>query len=554
MKNSNKKSVVIFAVVFAFILLLGSFAGVLTGVLIVKNKTGGNAETDIVSDAFCEIIKDNNITRCYHIPQINSDAEGITEVNKNIYNTLYQVYSEGVTVSQRDNGFLILGSMTYTYVQKDSTVSIVVQTQDARSLEYSYYVFNADTESGKEMTKENMCTLFSTDVNSFNTKVRNAVKEYSDREKTAYPENEVTKYIEPIIKRTVSAEYIDAAMPYINKDGELFAVVSLFSSGGKDTYPHMLNLETSLDEGTLPVCTKHDDITYDSAPATAPAPEVTYVYVEQPNKNNEDEEDTTKAEAEEVTTKKDNKNTSSGELTKEILTSHSWHSVRQFEYEYIFFEDGTFESYGAGYETGTYEIKNNILYVDGLTFEYTSVEENADLQNDEYLNLTLIETLNPGEKFFYSTEFKVWLIDATDRFEADKDYCIYRNFAIDNYETKWSKNYKDYIYAEFTMFDIDEDGTEELIVHEGTSEQSRKYHFYTIKGKEIISLGSLGAWHATLCDNDGYLIKYDGMGGEGNYYTVAIENGQITETNEGTFTFPPVPDFGEALKFSPTMY
>ncbi len=561
MKKSENKSTVIFAVILALILISGAVAGLITGMLIAKNNTG-TGEKLPVSDVFSEVIKDGNISYCYHIPQIESDAEGIDEVNKNIYDTLYQVYSEGVTVSKKNNGFPVLGSMIYTCNTKDSVVSIIVQTQDARTLEYNYYTFNVDTEKGCTLSTEDMCELFGTEINAFNTKIRTAVKEYSDREKVNYPEAEINKYIEPIITKTLSKEYIDTASPYISRDGKLFAVVSLFSSGGKDTYPHMMNLDTAIPEEELPVCTAHDSlteaITNAAAPVITPEPEVSYVYVEAETKKEPEKETEKETEKkEEVTTKKTTAPASSDVLTKEILMSHSWYITMQWSVEHIFLEDGTYEYYGASYGTGTYSIEGNILHLDKYDLVYTSIAESEDVRNDDYfMSFAKNQNVGENEKILYTLNKNtpMWLIDATNRFEADRNYSFYRNFALDNYESKWHNNYEDYLYAEFAMIDIDDDGTEELIVHEGTCEADRKYHFYTVKNKEVVYLGSLGAWHASLSENDGYLTKSDGMGGEGIYYKVEIENGKITENEEGSFSFPPTPDFGDSITFFPTMY
>lgn len=559
--KTNKKTALA-AIAFAVLLLVGSFAGVIAGFLLSGNL--GNSVKDMVSDAMCETTEEYGITHCYHIPQVNSDAEGIADVNNEIYNTLYEIYEGGVDASRQKYGFINLGSMVYNYVQKDDTVSIVVQTQDNRSDEYDYYVFNVDTKNGTLMTKDEICAVFGKDENSFNAEVRAAVSEYSEREKAKYPESEIEKYINPIIERTLSTEYINAAAPFISKDGELSAVVSLFSSGGKDTYHHLFDIETATDKGALESCKNHISTAAQSSQGGNTIPEVSYVYVQGEEKKTErTEEKTTKpektTEAEETTiAATETKKPSSGSrtLTKDVLTSHSWYFAMQWECEYIFYDDGTYEWFGAGYGTGRYRIEGNILHTDDYSYEYTSLEENDRVKEDNYFMDLFAPKLKDGEKFFYCCDgtAPVWLIDATTRFTADKAYCIYRNFAIDEYEVKWDKDYESYIYSEFSMIDVDEDGTDELIVHEGTCEQDRKYHFYTYKNKEIIYLGSIGAWHSSLCDNDGYLIRYDGMSGEGIYYKVTVENGQIVENKEGTFSFPPVPDFGEELDFVPTMY
>lgn len=265
--------------------------------------------------------------------------------------------------------------------------------------------------------------------------------------------------------------------------------------------------------------------------------------------NNSGEDNTQKTEEGAM----DTEGSGSAALTRDILTSHSWYVVMQSPCEFIFYNDGTYESYGMGYYTGRYTIEGNTLHMDDFSYEYTSLEEDQSLKNDTYFMSIAENLLHKGEKFFYSYSHSVWLIDASGRHEADKDYCIYRNFALD-IQYNWDISAEDYVYRDFGMVDIDENGVKELVVHEGTCEQDRKYHFYTIENKKIISIGSVSAWHSGLCDNDGCLTRYDGMGGEGTYYKITVENGKISEKQEGTYSFPPVPDFGEGVKFFSTMY
>lgn len=554
MKKSENRSTFLFAAILAVILVIGALTGLMTGMLIAKNNT--EEEKLPVSDVFSEVIKDGNITYCYHIPQIRSEAEGINEVNKKIYNTLYQVYSEGVTVSKKNNGFPVLGSMVYTYTVKDDIVSIIVQTQDARTLEYNYFTFNADIKNGCELSAKDMCGLFGTDINAFNTKIRTAVRNYSDREKVNYPADEVSKYIDPIIEKTLSKEYINMASPYISHDGKLFAVVYLFSSGGKDTYPHMMNLDTSIPQEELPMCTAHDSlteaITNAAAPVLTPEPEVSYVYIEsEAETKKEPEKETEKKE--EATTQKTASPASSDVLTKELLMSHSWKGYAQFEWEYVFNADGTVDIYAVSVETENYRIDGNTLYIGNTAYEYISLEESDVWKSDDIFSGSVINELKPGEKFFWTDNAVCkWLIDTTGRLEYPIiPHAVYMEF---EYEKTENLNPDEYIYFEFATWDIDNDGTEEMIFHEGTCEQDREYHFYTVKNRELIHLGDVHAWHAGLSASDNGLIKYSGMSGEGDYYRITVENGKIKETKEGTYSFPPVPDFGTPIYFHPSLY
>ncbi len=69
---------------------------------------------------------------------------------------------------------------------------------------------------------------------------------------------------------------------------------------------------------------------------------------------------------------------------------------------------------------------------------------------------------------------------------------------------------------EYTVYDIDKDGTKELIVKIGTCEADFEFLFYTYSNGKVISLGSKSGSHAGLsgCSGNGILIYSAHMGYE----------------------------------------
>lgn len=113
-----------------------------------------------------------------------------------------------------------------------------------------------------------------------------------------------------------------------------------------------------------------------------------------------------------------------------------------------------------------------------------------------------------------------------------KNYILYQS-VIDEYANACSNNYGNdtYCYCSWAICDIDGDGTEELIIQDGVSEQGRTQHIYTIKNGKAVELGNYNAWHLVLYDDvkgDGKLVGVDGMSMSGNIYSITITDDTVT--------------------------
>lgn len=74
-------------------------------------------------------------------------------------------------------------------------------------------------------------------------------------------------------------------------------------------------------------------------------------------------------------------------------------------------------------------------------------------------------------------------------FDAYKDFETYDGFVCG--------------YASYAFYDIDKNGTDELIIETSTCEADRLYHFYTFDGERIVDVGQINGWHTTLSAKDG---------------------------------------------------
>lgn len=86
-------------------------------------------------------------------------------------------------------------------------------------------------------------------------------------------------------------------------------------------------------------------------------------------------------------------------------------------------------------------------------------------------------------------------------------------------------------YNECYFFDINKDGTTELIVQNGTCEANYQYDIYTAKNNSAVYVDTISAGHSGLfeSDNGDLIIQYAQMGYEA-VSSISMENGKIAIT------------------------
>ncbi len=103
------------------------------------------------------------------------------------------------------------------------------------------------------------------------------------------------------------------------------------------------------------------------------------------------------------------------------------------------------------------------------------------------------------------------------------------------YEYKKIFNYYDWhsSYSYYFIYDIDKDGTTELIIHSGTCEGDRKYTVYTFDGKSAVKIGEAEAWHSSLfgIKNKNGMYISEGSNGTIRVDRIFIENYNLKRTN-----------------------
>ena len=125
------------------------------------------------------------------------------------------------------------------------------------------------------------------------------------------------------------------------------------------------------------------------------------------------------------------------------------------------------------------EIKSNQTGTYTVVYEYT--EMFGDDSGSESCELTADVSLDK--------QTNKWKINAVKRNKTIKD--AYKSVLIDY-------GYTDNNFNEYMIYDIDKDGTTELIVYCGNYEADAEFVFYSYDGNNAISIGKTGASHSWL--------------------------------------------------------
>lgn len=209
-----------------------------------------------------------------------------------------------------------------------------------------------------------------------------------------------------------------------------------------------------------------------------------------------------------------------------------------------------------------YSIKNDELFLDwynngkyDIKLDYITKTQNNNLDR----SLNFYNALDNDEYFFYDT-------DHTDGFQnaiylkkgAKKEdtkiiseFDIYQPILKDYYNNckKEHSIYNIHSFCKYTLYDIDENGVNELIVQSGTSEGDRIYYVYTCENNQSKLLGEYNAWHLGLYGSNKKIIAVDGMGGNWTIYNIIISNDEVVKKEIKTVESADSPTYSNKLDF-----
>ncbi len=234
MNKKPNKGIIAAAVVAGVIVCV--LVGVLIGLAILR----GGSSDELVTDAFCEMVKDTGEKSYYRIPKLNIEKDWAEEVNEKMYTTLYDEYEKGKVLYDGENP--TVSEMGYEWAEKDGIVSITVQLKNAFTGGYEFFVFNVDTGKEREITNEELIEIFGYDKNAYFDMMKDVLTDIYNSE---VPKLGDTDYIyDSYLEDATKDESLENSLSFITDEGKLNVILPVFSADDKSNVNTIVDIET----------------------------------------------------------------------------------------------------------------------------------------------------------------------------------------------------------------------------------------------------------------------------------------------------------------------
>ncbi|MEY8387416.1 hypothetical protein AALC17_08995 [Oscillospiraceae bacterium 38-13] len=199
---------------------------------------------DLVVDAYSEEFGG----RKFNIPKITLSGDAVANINAEIWRNLY----DGVVVEILEwwNQGHYEGDeyITYNWYVNDNILSLVVESHPVDWAWTDYYVYNISVPDGAVLSTQNVLSYCGLTDSLYKETAKQALYafHFSCYGESIYERNDVAgmKYADEALAKTISAENIAKALPFINDKGELCMVCPVYSIAGADYYYNVINLNT----------------------------------------------------------------------------------------------------------------------------------------------------------------------------------------------------------------------------------------------------------------------------------------------------------------------
>lgn len=179
----------------------------------------------------------------YSIPRVNLPEDLAAEVNGQILEELMDYVNPNRSDSR---------GMSYLWAKNGDILSILVLCgEDYNTAMSRFYVYNISLEAGTALENSRIWEACGLTREEYFEKLRNAVSaSYSKTDINSFPEYYRT-YCANQVKRSLSQENLEEALPYINGAGDLCVAIKVYSFAGPDYHWFLFNL-TGRDEPLRP--------------------------------------------------------------------------------------------------------------------------------------------------------------------------------------------------------------------------------------------------------------------------------------------------------------
>lgn len=201
---------------------------------------------DLVVDAYRYIHKDDyGYEHCYHIPKVN--LEICESVNSEIFRTLYEIIDRDANQSIMEYGEPVIGSTSYIWNRAEDIVSILVQIPDFYIDWADYRVYYVSVKTGAQVGQTELLAACGMSEEDFHAQVYTALEAYWDGmlESESFQENEqLMEMSRQMIEDTLADENIQAAVPFLNTDGSLSFLATVYVPAGGGVFQGLFDCGT----------------------------------------------------------------------------------------------------------------------------------------------------------------------------------------------------------------------------------------------------------------------------------------------------------------------
>lgn len=201
---------------------------------------------NLVTDACADVaVDDYGYDYCYHIPQVNLESAAV--FNRDICQTLNTIVERDLYEPLLEYGSPDLWRMLYVWGHKGDVVSILVEAADNYTESASYYPYYLSTETGTAVSQAELLGPFNLTEQDFYDHIYANLKAHWDelRDSVGYQENTSMKEVyDQMAADTLSDENVHAAIPFIQTDGRLAYIATIYVPAGGGVYQDMFDYET----------------------------------------------------------------------------------------------------------------------------------------------------------------------------------------------------------------------------------------------------------------------------------------------------------------------
>ena len=190
----------------------------------------------------------------YYIPRVNLYTDRAASVNDIIYQDLSGYVKKDSPQYPYDRG------MDYRWTQYKDIISILVRTAgDFDTGMIDFYVYNVSAETGDRLSHKALWEAYGMTEAEYYEQLRDIVKAFYAECYAMWQEQEsFYEYTRECEKTCLSNENLEAAMPYVDENGDLCVVMKFYYFAGPPSFYRICNL-TGTEEPEELVCELHED-------------------------------------------------------------------------------------------------------------------------------------------------------------------------------------------------------------------------------------------------------------------------------------------------------